>query len=334
MNRTLFAMAVLWVFAGPASAQSSVAIYGAIDLGIARERDAAGTVVGISSGMMNGSRLGFKGAEDLGHGLSAIFTVENGFAADTGAMAQGGLLFGRQAFVGLAGKFGTIRLGRQQTPVYRNNDVFDPFCNGMAGDSIRLINYSGSRTNNMISYTYDANGFRGQLQYAPGEMNGNNVAGRTVAGFGGYRQGAVDIVATYQRTYNASGTIGGMTALVGGNYDLGYAKLYGAYAWNRDVMAPTGVFSQGADMRNVLLGASIPTGGAGNIKVSYIVLQNKAVANAKSRQFGLGYVYDLSKRTALYASGARLSNEARAGLYSSTPGGENRLYNAGIRHWF
>lgn len=334
MNRTILSAAVLCVLATPAAAQSGVVAYGAIDLGIARERDAAGAVVGVNSGMMNGSRLGLKGSEDLGKGWSAIFTLENGFAADAGVLAQGGLLFGRQAFIGLAGKFGTLKMGRQQTPVYRNNDVFDPFCNGMAGDSIRLFNYSGSRTHNMISYGYEANGFRGELQYAAGEVNGNSVAGRTTAGFGGYRQGPVDLVATYQRTYNALGTVGGVTALVGGNYNLGHARLYGAYAWNRDVVAPTGVISQGAAMRNVLVGASVPAGGAGSIKMSYIFLQDRATANANARQFALAYVYDLSKRTALYGSVGRLSKEVRAAGYSGTIAPETRLYNAGIRHWF
>lgn len=227
---------------------------------------------------MNGSRLGFKGKEDL----------ENGFAADTGALGQGGLLFGRQAFVGLAGTFGILRLGRQATPTYGNNEVFDPFCNGMAGDSERLVNYSGSRTNNVVSYSYDANGFRSQLQYAPGEVTGNSAAGRTEAGFGGYRKDAIDMIVAYQKTNNAAGNVSGKTALIGGNYNFGGVKAYAAYARNKDVIAPNGVISLGADVRNLLLGASIPVGGAGSIRVSYITLTNKALRNADSRQIALG----------------------------------------------
>jgi predicted porin len=278
--------------------------------------------------------LGFKGVENLGNGLSAEFQLENGFSADTGILGQGGLLFGRQAFVGLTGKFGALRLGRQQTPVYRNNDVFDPFCNGMAGDSVRLMNYSGSRTSNMISYSLDTDGFRGQLQYSPGEVAGDSAAGRTVAGFVGYRKDKIDVVAAYQKTNDTTTTMNGTTTLIGGNYQLGFMKLYGAYAWNHDVMMATAVTSRAKNFRNVLAGATIPFGARTSFKLSYILLHDGSSSDSDSKQFAAGLVYDLSKRTALYASAARIFNDANASLSAGALGADNRLYNAGIRHWF
>ena len=311
--------------AGQAMAQNSVAMYGMVDMGLSHARNGAGSVNSLNSGLLNGSRLGFKGAEALGNGVTAIFTLENGFAADTGAMGQGGLLFGRQAFVGLAGPYGTLKLGRQTTPVYANNDVFDPFCNGLAPDSVRLINYSGRRTNDMLSYSLEVGGWRGQLQYAPGEVAGNSAAGRTLAGYGGYRSGNLDTVVTYQSTANAAGDARGSTALIGGNVNVGGIKLYAAYARNRDVTAPGGVIAPGVDMRNQLLGVSIPAGGAGSIRMSYITLRDRVAAQADARQFGLGYIHELSKRTALYTSVAWMSHERN---------GSDRLANVGIRHRF
>ncbi|CAN7482202.1 porin [Pseudoduganella sp. LjRoot289] len=325
MTARMLVVAAYVAVAGHAVAQDNVAMYGVVDMGWSHTRNGTGTVTSLNSGLLNGSRLGFKGTEALGNGVTAFFTLENGFAADTGAMGQGGLLFGRQAFVGLAGPYGMLKLGRQSTPVYANNDVFDPFGNGLAPDSVRLINYSGSRTNNLLSYGLEAGGWRAQLQYAPGEAAGNSAAGRTLAGYGGYRGGKLDTVATYQSTANAAGDARGSTALVGGNVNFGGIRLYAAYAWNRNVTAPGGLIAPGTDMRNQLLGASIPAAGAGSIRVSYVTLRDRRSAQADAHQFGLGYIHDLSKRTALYTSAAWMSHERK---------GNERLANMGIRHRF
>ena len=112
MKKSILALAVLGAVSGAASAQSSVTVYGLVDVALVRESGAAtGASTKITSGVGAGSRLGFKGSEDLGGGLSALFLLENGFQADTGAMGQGGLLFGRQAYVGLQGGFGTVTIG-------------------------------------------------------------------------------------------------------------------------------------------------------------------------------------------------------------------------------
>jgi predicted porin len=93
----------------------------------------------LTSGIASGSRLGFRGTEDLGDGLAAFYVLEMGINADTGVLGQGGLGFGRQSMVGLQGGFGSVSLGRQYTPVALIQTETDPFATGLAGTSANLI---------------------------------------------------------------------------------------------------------------------------------------------------------------------------------------------------
>ncbi|MFK4447596.1 putative porin [Caballeronia udeis] len=115
MKTRLLCATLFVTTSGLAHAQSSVTLYGLIDYGINYQSNSGGgRVIAGSSGIMQGSRWGFKGVEDLGGGLSAIFTLENGFDLGKGSSLQGGLEFGRQAFVGLSSaSYGTLTLGRQ-----------------------------------------------------------------------------------------------------------------------------------------------------------------------------------------------------------------------------
>ena len=134
MKKAILALAALGSLSAVAQAQTSVTLYGIVDVGIVRESGTLGpSVTKLSSGIANGSRFGFKGVEDLGGGMTAFFDLQNGFQADTGALGQGGLLFGRQAFVGLGGSFGNIKLGRQYTPIDDLHGAVDPFINNYAG---------------------------------------------------------------------------------------------------------------------------------------------------------------------------------------------------------
>ncbi len=335
MKKPLLGIAIVAAFASSALAQTNVAIYGIVDMGISHDDNgsAAGSVTRLDSGILNGSRLGFTGTEDLGGGLSASFVLEGGFSADTGMLAQGGRIFGRQSWLGLNGGFGSVRLGRQVTPVYANCQTFDPFVDGLAGDTSRLFNYSGVRTDNAISYNYDVNGIRTQLMYGFGEVAGNASASRTIAGFVGYKSGPVDVVLTYNGNNDATGNITGKTTLLGGNYNFGPVAVYAAYAWNKNVIAPSGVVAAGADTRNALVGVAVPLG-AGIFKASYIKLSNKAASDADANQIAIGYVYDLSKRTALYTSLSRTANDSGAKYNTSTGGATDKLFDVGIRHKF
>lgn len=329
MKKTLIALAVLGSIAGVAQAQSSVTVYGVVDVGLAHENNGTTSVskmIDGGAGGLNGSRLGFKGSEDLGGGLSAIFQIENGFSADTGAQADATRLFNRLSFVGLTGGFGTVKLGRQKDPVYANVDTFDPFGDALAGDTARLFNYQGNRTDNLITYGYAANGLRGELQYGFGEVPGNSSASRTIAGFLGYKNGPIDVVLTHQNTKNPTDTDSTKVTLLGGNYDFGVVKPFLTYAWEKG----TGT----VDKRDALVGLTAPVGAAGTFMISYIRKTDKAVDNANSSQVAIGYTHNLSKRTALYTSYGELRNDGNANIKVVNNGDTDKLFTVGIRHWF
>ncbi|WP_382324125.1 porin [Hydrogenophaga sp. UC242_50] len=116
MKKHAIALAALGLVSGYASAQSSVTLYGVVDVALERVKGAT-SVTRVTSGQQQGSRWGLRGTEDLGGGLKATFLLESGFNADVGTLGQGGRLFGRQGYVGLGGNWGTVRLGRQYTPM-------------------------------------------------------------------------------------------------------------------------------------------------------------------------------------------------------------------------
>ena len=176
MKKTLLAAALVTGFAGVAHAESSVTLYGLVDAGYGFKQtetkfrgDYQGNKVrvrenGVDSGVLNGNRWGLKGKEDLGNGTSAIFVLESGFNLNNGKSAQGGRLFGRQAYVGLAGdSWGTFTIGRQ----YNAADTFvapvDPF--GTGGGLASATNVFGdslsTRHDRVIKYvTPNFSGFQ------------------------------------------------------------------------------------------------------------------------------------------------------------------------------
>jgi predicted porin len=324
MKKSLIALAVL-ATSGAAMAQSSVTLYGVADIGYVHEDNGSASVNRFDSGNLNGGRWGLKGTEDLGGGLNALFVLEAGYNIDTGAQADAARLFNRQSFVGFSGGFGTVKLGRQKNPVYNSSDVFDPFGDALAGDSARLLNYQGNRTDNTITYAYAASGFRGEFQYGLGEVAGKSAASRTVAGLLGYKAGPVDVVFTTESVRNAADTDNTKVTLLGGNFDFGVAKAYLTF----DTEKGTGT----TDLRNMIIGATVPMG-AGTVMVSYINHQNKAASDSDARQFAVGYTYNLSKRTALYTSYSRLTNDSKSAVKVLVAGNTDSLLNAGVRHSF
>ena len=331
MKKTLLALAALAAVAGTASAQTSVTVYGVADAAITRTDNGTTTATTLDSGKLNGSRIGFRGTEDLGGGMSAIFTIENGFNLDNGAMADTARLFNRQAWVGLSSGFGTIKAGRQNAAVYANLGTFDPFGNAQAGDSARIFNteYEGNRWDNSLTYHFAAQGFRAELQYAFGEVAGNTSGSRAIGGFVGYKNGPLDAVVTYSKINNAAGTDDRHTWLIGGNYDLGFIKPYFAYASAKGATTAT----NNTDARDVLIGLTAPVG-TGTIVASYARKDNKLAANADADQWAIGYQYPLSKRTMLHTSYGRLSNDAASSLRVVTPGETATEFTVGVRHTF
>jgi predicted porin len=354
MKTTILAL-LLGATAASAAAQSTVTVYGIVDMALVRESGGSATMTKLTSGVESGSRLGFKGTEDLGGGMSAIFLLENGFQSDTGALGQGGLLFGRQAYVGLQTRAGSVTLGRQYTPQYLAVAAVDPFGSGTAGDTKNLMASTGnsaSRMDNAIKYVSPVwGGFGAELVYGAGEVAGDSAAGRQWGAALVYSGGPLTIrVATHHRD-NDTATLKHLSAanntVLTGLYDFGALKAHAAYGVDRGsnsaaprnlanpfgyAVAPT----PSTDSDVMLLGVTVPQG-MGVWLASYIRKNDRTGFDQDARQLAGGYRYYLSKRTDLYGVYAYIRNKNGAGytVGSAIEGGTgSRGLNLGIRHIF
>jgi predicted porin len=286
MKKSLVALAVFGAFAGAASAQSSVTLYGVIDVNIQRNDPKASGVnetLGVNSGHQAGSRLGFRGAEDLGGGVRAIFTLENGFNPDNGTLGQSGRLFGRQAFAGLAGGFGEVVLGRipafgSGTGSYDMIGVGDSFGTGFGISSLAstfsTIGVTLRPNNSVLYRSPTLGGFRFGLQYsfqvladaeAPGSGNNNKYFGAGAS----YTGGPVSVAITYDNikptdAQKASGFDNQTHIQVGGAFDFKVVKLHAAYAQQKEQFAATSTLlvSSLTAANTGVAGLSIPAGTA------------------------------------------------------------------------
>ena len=315
MKKSLLALAVLGAFAGVASAQSSVTLDGTVDLnGKYVKNDGADRRVSLSQDGINSSQFRVSGREDLGGGLWAGFNLNAGVNADTGTANS--KFWNRRSTVSLGGGFGEVRLGRDYTPTFWASTVYDPFGTNGVGSSLNYYRGAGSnstttlvRADNAISYLTPAGlgGFYGQFTVAASENAATNP-GRYVGGRVGFGAGPFDIsiAGAQQRLDATAGQPQAKTYNIGGSYDLGVVKLMGWYY--RNTLSTTGIDNK----ENVFsLGAVVPIG-QGEIHASYgqsKLDNNISATSTKVDQFALGYVYNLSKRTALYSTVARLSNK-------------------------
>ncbi|MEP7295655.1 MAG: porin [Burkholderiales bacterium] len=303
MKKSLLALAVLGAFAGVASAQSSVTLYGTVDLNARYvKNDNANRAYSLSQDGINSSQLGFKGTEDLGGGLKAGFVLLSGVNADTGT--TNAKFFNRRATVSLMGNFGEVRLGRDYTPSFWNNTIFDAFGTNGLGDSSHVAQkLTGTfvRADNSIGYFLPSGigGVYGQVMVAAAE-NGATNPGRYVGGRVGFAAGPFDVAGAYAQQKFVSGAVDQKTYNIGASYDLSVVKLLGYY--DRD--------TQGNDKENRFsLSAVVPIGQS-EIHAGYEASKrDNAGVTTKIDQFALGYVYNLSKRTALYTTVSRLSNK-------------------------
>ncbi|MBB3638706.1 porin [Variovorax atrisoli] len=420
MKKSLVALAALAV-AGVASAQSSVTLFGVVDASVsgysntARDNratvfpNAFGIPVYLNQGSVktsrrelansayNSSRLGFRGTEDLGGGLAASFWLEAPISNDDGS--QGVATFARRSTVSLSGGFGEIRLGRDYTPTFWNDTVFDAFgTNGVGTNLISTANTGfggfgtpaasvgsfanvGSsnyvRASNTIGYFLPPNlgGFYGQFQYGMAEKTkyssgiytpdvaNSQRQGRYIGGRFGYANGPLDVALAYGSStvgdnYYAGTTTKVNTLNLGASYDFGPVKLFGelSKAKNKIDYEVTPLLGgrPDIDLTGYLLGVTVPVG-AGLIRASWSHVKYDtnqpfkpfAVNNSdpKANKIALGYVHNLSKRTALYATIARVSNKNGAGLTVGGPAFYNNAagaftpksstgYDFGIRHAF
>ncbi|CAN7533341.1 porin [Pseudoduganella sp. LjRoot289] len=332
MKKATIAIAAFGLLAGSAMAQSNVTIYGVADAGFVRETGgAAGHFNGLVSGVASGSRIGFKGKEDLGGGLSALFVIENGFNIDTGTAAQGGLLFGRQAYVGLGSQqAGTVTFGRQYSPYYRAmRDVADPFVAGWAGRAGNIM-VANTRVNNMVQYASpNLSGFVAEAALGFGEVAGDSAKNRVYSTSLSYIQGPLVVALAWHQAQNATATDHSANTLLTAKYRASFAEGNIGYAKNRAL--------GGIDSTDVLLGVTVPFGAASKVFGSVIRRNDESKANKDATQWAVGYTYALSKRTDLYAAYARISNRNGATFKvgnATEDGTGNTGLNLGVRHTF
>lgn len=357
MKKTVTALAILAAISGVAQAQSSsVVIYGIADGGVVREMGGKnGNETNISSGIGAASRLGFRGTESLGNGVSALFVLEAGMRLDTGAIDAAGTLFNRQAFVGLKSAAGTLTIGRQNTPFYNAlSQVADPFGAGYAGASKNLIPTSGTRTSNSVIYASPVvNGLSGEVSYSLAELGNSSSAGRQIGAALSYGAGKLNARLAHHHRNNDLVNGGlvqdrgiGRNTLLAANYDFGAFKGFLAYGVNEGLnssplpnstnpfggVAPTA----STDSSNALFGVTVPFG-ANVLMASFIRKNDETAFNQDADQWALGLSHSLTKRTSLYTSYAKIKNKNGAGYTvgnNSDVGSGDAAFNAGIRHSF
>jgi len=357
MKKSLIALAALASFAGVASAQSSVTLFGIVDATLAFGHGTASNKTQLTNSGYNSSRLGFRGTEDLGGGMSASFWLEAGLnnddgqgaatnsnnqATGAGAAVAGrqGLTFNRRSTVSLAGGWGELRLGRDYTPQFWNLTVFDPFGTNGVGTTQTLNSIvtgpTAVRASNSIGYFLPGNlgGFYGQVQYYLGENNSNAANKDDGTGYGlrfGFANGPFNVALALSRTKYAAGDV--QQNNVAGQWDFGVAKLMGEYSFDKNEAVTSG------KGKGYLVGGLIPVG-AGEIRLAYSRYKVElAAATPTAKKWAIGYDYNLSKRTVLYTTYAHVSNSGGAGqalngaTLTSTNDSSTGL-DIGIRHAF
>jgi predicted porin len=356
MKKSLVALAAL--AATTAFAQSSVTLYGVADVWLGNLKTTT-TTAGVSTGVgqnlmgsggINGSRIGFKGSEDLGGGLKANFQIENGFNIDSGTQGQGAL-FGRQAFVGLSGGFGAVTFGRQYTAYDEarggsdplGHSAFSPTAGPVWGGAVATNDgpnrQYGFRADNTIRYgTNNFGGFTAAVTYSLGENKTTaGSAGAALALHAAYNNGPIAIFAAYQQEKNPAGSgasqllNGGFAAaagatsethaLISGAYDLGVAKLRVAYNQSKDNAPGT----PNAD-KEFAFGVAAPLGPV-TLEAEYATMKNNVI---KANGLGIQAKYNLSKRTFAYAGLLNAKNTAA----NNGPVVKTNLVAVGIRHGF
>lgn len=359
MKRVLLAASGL--FTAAAWAQASFTMYGVADASIQNtsfSRPGAGSLNLVNSGHRFGSRWGLRGAEDLGAGLKAIFQLEQGVNLDTGALGQGGRAFGRQAYVGMTGGFGTVAVGRLASFHGGAFDMFspvDPFITGygIASMASTFSEAGGPRLDNAILYRtprlagFQA-GYMHSFQTTGAEAPGTSANTRFDEIGLNYESGPLYAGVTYsQARFPAASNFKDQQMVhAGASYDFKVAKLHAAYGIEKgvrsDFVSAVGSTADGTDAKSWMVGASMPLGPlASKLFASVQKRDGKTQTigattfDADRRVYAIGYDYSLSKRTTLYASAAKSKGTGTlAATRAATDFANKREITIGITHTF
>lgn len=348
MQRKLIAAAVFASFPLFAAAQSSVTIYGVVDAALERSDNGAanGTKTAVQSGNQSSSRLGFRGVEDLGNGLKAIFNLESDVRIDTGTHDQNAL-FGRRAIVGLQGAFGTVTVGREYTPIADIAGLTDINGQGLYGTNLSMFGAADvrltRRVNNSVNYKSNSlGGLRVGAAYGAGETT-TGPSGNLVGVSIDYTIGALYVGGAYQ-TYERIAADDDKEYILGAGLKFGDFEIKGNYARANKANGFGAAALLPANFRHDFEQANI--GGSyafGPNKLFTNYQRNELTNGAKANTWSLGYTYTLSKRTNLYAAyaTARNNNIGTFGVFSvgnnvtpTVAGADPKVATVGVRHTF
>lgn len=390
MNKTKIALMALCTVSAAAHAQSSVTLYGVADTaieyvshvasknptvnattGAVTQQPGGGRAALVSTGGLSGPRWGLRGVEDLGSGLQALFILESGFGLDTGISAQGGRLFGRQAFVGFqkAG-FGKLTFGRQYSTMFDALASFDPLAYAPLYEPSNVQLGPATRQDNMIKYAIDFGPLTAQAHWSfgtgfgtlgvtsltaggagetPGHFRDNSAYGAALT----YLSGPFGATLVYDQ-WNPADTVGNAgrvkKAAVGVSYAVGPAKLTGGYRWGNSENS-LGITLQRDDFYWMGVNYQVSTALAlslayyyDNMKTLRVTPSAPAVNPPDPWQVSFMADYNFSKRTDVYLSMAYVKNaglnfdSAATGYaigYPLAQGNNNQVgVAAGIRHKF
>jgi predicted porin len=347
--------------AASAQAQTNVTLYGVVDAGIeyANHQVGGGSVSRLTSGNVAGSRWGLRGSEDLGEGLKAVFVLESGFDADTGKSAQGGRLFGRMAYVGLQGQWGSLLLGRQQSEIFDLIGPYDPMLLAPKYSIFTQDLSFVSRADNTIKYIGTFGGLVASAMYSFGaesgtaggsEVPGSSKLGREYGFRLSYSAGPFSVGGAYDETNTGTVTINPdaktRRAVVAGTYDFSLIKVFAGYRWARAydgaVLAGAipGAANQGSNLWWTGLVWQVTPSASLGAAAYYQDFQN--TGNDPWLFVAMGK-YAFSKRTDAYLSVGYTKNKGNSNLglssgaagFGNTPPGSNQLgATVGIRHVF
>lgn len=338
MKPHLLTLAILGAFSGIAAAQSSVTLYGVADVAVEHIKGATSSTRMVS-GQQQGSRWGLRGSENLGGGLKAVYQLESGFNIATGASGQGGLLFGRQAYVGLAGNFGAVRLGRQYSPM----DDIASVIGTKTYDILSVVPIIGNgdynRVNNAVTYLSPSmNGLTVQAQYSLGEQRPASDAsedfGKQYSAHALYASGPWTAGLAYMKVIDANGSTAGKqgqnAVLLAGSYSVGAIKLSAYY--DVEDKAAEKLKVMGLAVAYKFGETTVSAGAAKAINVN----GSAAASSDDATLVTLQASHNLSKRTALYAHVTTVSNDEAAALGFNKPaaGSSSSGVQIGLRHRF
>ncbi|WP_343666023.1 porin [Paraburkholderia tropica] len=325
--------AVLATHAGDAHAQSSVTLYGAIDTSIEITNPGAGYVARMDSGAYRGSRIGLRGAEDIGNGVKILFDLENGFGSGDGTYAVANTIFNRQAWIGLGTPYGTLRMGRQYSPIYIPfKGGLDAFGAGTIASGLNNLSKITPYESNAITYlSPEYHGFSTTIMASlrsASDGDGNGLAGH-IETFA-YHDGPFRISYAHQQTHGS----GALRANLGGiSYVYGPVTGFLSF-FNGDGGTPR-YHNDG-----VSVSARYAVSARFRASLGYTYMRDRSGGDNNADQFSAACEYDLSKRVLLYASAGWLRNRGEGemtlrgvnvtGLTPSWPGATVRGVQFGM----